>query len=245
MNLDRLEREDSKFPNSRPVIFSRKEIINFAKGHWADNEASKTNWNGRQIKNGFQTAIALAEWDYLDSQSNTKMKSDTGGPLLEARHFRQVAEASARFDQYLTSVRNTDMVNAKIKLNRKDDFVDMGISTETGLRYPDLHEMRNADRARRGGRPQQEFNDDQHDEESSDSLSELSDEEFTAKKRLMDMARIKKEEQQRKKEEDEKNIKRKQKELKKQQQREQQEAKKREEMFKRKDQDDDDSDLSE
>lgn len=240
MNLNRLEREDKGRPSNRPITFSRKEIMNFAQGHWADNEASKTNWNGRQIKNAFQTAIALAEWDYMDSQS--KLKSDTGGPLLEARHFRQVAEASARFDQYLASVRNSDAANAKAKNNRRDDFVDTGIPTETGLRYPSFKETKTTDRAKRGFTPQPEADGNRYDGDTSDSLSDPSDEEFKMKKQEMDRLRIKKEEQQRKKEEAEKNAKRKQKELKKQQQREKEEARKREELLKGQEEDMDDDD---
>lgn len=233
MNLDRLERGDGKHRSSRSIIFSRKDIMDFAKGHWADSEASKTNWNGRQIKNAFQTAIALAEWDYLDTPSNLKLKNDNGGPLLEARHFRKVAEASARFDQYLISVRNLDMLNARTKHNRRDDFVDTGRSTETGLRYSTFQEVMRADKARSGNTRQSEFDNDSNAESSSEYVSDLSDEEFQAKKREMDKLRINKEEQQRKKKEAEKNEKKKQKELKKQQQREQQEIKKREEEQRR------------
>jgi hypothetical protein len=241
MNLDRLDRENNKPPPNRPVLFSRKEIMNFAKGHWADNEISKTCWNGRQIKNAFQTAIALAEWDYLDSQNNAKPKGVVGPPLLEARHFRKVAEASARFDRYLTSVRQSDMYNAQDKRNRKDDFVDNGISTETGLRYPGLEETKKAQRARKGLTPQPESDGgEQSDGGSSEFLSEDTDDEFEAKKRQMDMLRIRKEEQQRNKDEAAKNAKRKQREQKKQQQREQEELKKREELQKNENQDDSD-----
>lgn len=231
MNLDRLDRENNKPPPNRPIIFSRKEIMNFAKGHWADNEVSKTRWNGRQIKNAFQTAIALAEWDFLDSQNNAKLKTVASAPLLEARHFRKVAEASARFDQYLNSVRKSDMYNAQDKRNRKDDFVDTGIPTETGLRYQGLEETKKSQRAKRGLTPQPESEEDEQSVgDSSEFSTEDTDDEYEAKKRQIEALRMKKEEQQRKKDEDARNAKKRQRELRKQQQREQEELKKREEL---------------
>ena len=241
MNLDRLERRDGENQDHRPIIFSRKEIMKFSKEHWANNEPSKTNWNGRQIKNAFQTAIALAEWDFLDTQSNPKLKSDAG-PLLEARHFQKVAEASARFDQYLNSVRNSDVYNAKSKNNRRDDFVDTGVVTDGGLRFPNLQEAKNADRARRGRTPQPESDEDQNSGYSTDSLSDISDDDYKMKKREMELMRIKKEEQQRQKAETEKLGKRKLKEQKKTQQREEQEAKMREQALRRKEAEEDSDD---
>lgn len=243
MNLNRLERQDVENPDRRPILFSRKEIMNFAKEHWKDNEISKTNWNGRQIKNAFQTAIALAEWDYLDTQSNPKFKNDSG-PLLEARHFKKVAEASARFDQYLKSVRNSDMFNAKAKNNRRDDFVDTGTATEGGLRYQNLQEAKRADRARRERTSEPDFYVDEDGGDSSESPSDSSDDDFKAKKKQMELLRIKKEEQQMQKEKEEKLGKRKLKEAKKTQQREEQESKKREELMRKKASDTYDSDNS-
>jgi hypothetical protein len=55
-------------------------------------------WNGRQIRNAFQTAVALAEYDHLarfpDGTSVVKAS------LTEAQ-FRIVADASVQFDDYM------------------------------------------------------------------------------------------------------------------------------------------------
>lgn len=225
-NLDRLERRDDKLSPNRRINFGRKEIMKFAKGHWKDNEASKTNWNGRQIKNAFQTAIALAEWDFIEFQSDRKLESGLDGPFLEAHHFRKVAETSARFEQYLTSVRNSDMQNAKTKNNRKDDFVDTGIATEAGLRYPSLQETRTANRARRAVMTRPDSEDDQDDSSSGESTSYLSEEDSKAKKYAL--MRSQREEGKRKKDEAERITKKKQKEAQRQQKRDQEEAKRKE-----------------
>jgi hypothetical protein len=49
-------------------------------------------WNGRQIRNAFHTAVALAEYDG---------KTDLKAPVLQWQHFRSTAEASERFESYL------------------------------------------------------------------------------------------------------------------------------------------------
>ncbi|KAK4971270.1 hypothetical protein LTR66_011426 [Elasticomyces elasticus] len=51
-------------------------------------------WNGRQIRNAFQTAVALAEFEAKDSL-----------PHLRWQHFQTVAIASDEFDEYLRKTR--------------------------------------------------------------------------------------------------------------------------------------------
>jgi hypothetical protein len=227
MNLNRLTRQDKMRPNGRPIIFSKKDIIEFAKGHWNDNEATKTNWNGRQIKNAFQTAIALAEWDYMESKG--RLRSDSSGPLLEARHFKQVAVASARFDNYLQSVRDLDSKRAAEKQNRKDTHVDKGTPTETGRKYPSYQ-----DKTGRGSKksslPAGSASDGTED---SDSPSEDSDDDFKVKKQEMDTLRMEKEKRAEKKAEAERAAKKQVKEAKKQAQREKEEEKRRQELLAR------------
>ncbi|OJJ46459.1 hypothetical protein ASPZODRAFT_32962, partial [Penicilliopsis zonata CBS 506.65] len=53
-NVDRLKRENGLF--TTPIQLDAKKIMKFANRQW---EAG-TRWNGHQIKNAFQTAVALA-----------------------------------------------------------------------------------------------------------------------------------------------------------------------------------------
>jgi len=96
---------------------NRKEIEEYAKSHWASGKKNN-RWNGRQIKNAFQTAVALADWDTLKYTSG---QEHSDGPLLERRHFEMVAKASAHFDLYLEKVRGTDQFLAKNQMMRRDD----------------------------------------------------------------------------------------------------------------------------
>ncbi|KAL8731684.1 MAG: hypothetical protein Q9166_003265 [cf. Caloplaca sp. 2 TL-2023] len=83
-------------------------ILEFAKEHFlAHDEGGR--WNGRQIRNAFQTAIALAEYDATEAMRRRFSVSDTRDlPQLKPRvtvdHFRKVASAASDFDRYLKDV---------------------------------------------------------------------------------------------------------------------------------------------
>ena len=99
------ERSLSRLRNSGLQLdFSEDEIREFAKRHWLENEKRPSrHWNGRQIKNAFQTALALANWEFLE---NTKQRQKLGRPELKASHFNRVAKTSAHFDDYISGIHN-------------------------------------------------------------------------------------------------------------------------------------------
>ena len=71
----------------------KREIIEFSKRHFKDLSGQGSGpWNGRQIRNAFQTAIALSEHE---------AHVNGGNPELTERHFREIAKASSEFDKYL------------------------------------------------------------------------------------------------------------------------------------------------
>ena len=71
-------------------------------------------WNGREIRNAFQTAVALAEYEAM--QKITKAKKVTAGEEsdeekketldieLRQDHFEKVVEMSDNFKKYLQTV---------------------------------------------------------------------------------------------------------------------------------------------
>lgn len=101
-----------------------KEILKFAKEHYMELKRAKSgSWNGRQIRNAFQTAIALAEFEAVerakDGDDLTKLKIE-----LNKDHFATVALASTQFDKYLrsTSGGHTEADLARLEQTRVDDF---------------------------------------------------------------------------------------------------------------------------
>lgn len=117
MNLDSLEERNANPERSQRIQFERKEIEEFARHHWKQGKNSN-RWNGRQIKNAFQTAVALADWDNL---TYTNGLGNPNGTVLKAEHFKKVAVASEHFDMYLERTRTTDQQRAREDGYREDN----------------------------------------------------------------------------------------------------------------------------
>ena len=108
--------------------FSEEEITKFAEKHWLDNEDKPSrHWNGRQIKNSFQTALALANWEFYEMKQGQHLER----PLLKAKHFDRVAKTSAHFDDYISDIHNisedTWSVLAEREEIRKDTHPAMSL----------------------------------------------------------------------------------------------------------------------
>ena len=120
MNIDRArEIWGDKLSIDEP---DRKGILEFASKHYRELAKSETTWNGRQIRNAFQTAIALAEWDA--HQGQLKYKSPVPlKPRLEPEHFEKVAKASKHFDAYLMRTQVGNVADLAMQnRERSDDF---------------------------------------------------------------------------------------------------------------------------
>ena len=93
-------------------------ILAFAESQYKVGADDKANWNGRQIRNAFQTAAAIAEYEARKAE-----EGQVGpGPKiavqarLHSGHFHVVADASLQFDLYLNDIDdNTEM-------DRNDSF---------------------------------------------------------------------------------------------------------------------------
>lgn len=250
MNLKRLKEGNESVPPTRPIDFSTKDIKAFAKRHWQEAEASATkhHWNGRQIKNAFQTAVALAEWDYTDAVQNKEKEKDSR-PLLEARHFDIVATASRKFDKYLTETRGkTDKDSAKTKLLRRDDIDADGelIKSAVSVEYTDRRGASST--VRRHVRERTTNVESGWDSDSSD-ISDDTDEDIAKMTKQREQERKLKEAQKKKQEDDEKQAKKAeraakkaQKERKERQEREEREALERKQALASKDSDSNNSD---
>ncbi|KAL8823068.1 MAG: hypothetical protein Q9191_006210 [Dirinaria sp. TL-2023a] len=135
MNLERLCKG-----KKRTLEVEADEIYEYARNHYKElHRHGKTTWNGRQIKNAFQTAIALAEFD-----ANKKQ----GKPVLALEHFKVVAQASEDFDDYLCRVHGgTEADLAKRFLLRDDDHPPaVGEGRRQSLPYSMAGMMRNSSR---------------------------------------------------------------------------------------------------
>ncbi|KAF4501997.1 AAA family ATPase [Fusarium agapanthi] len=96
-----------------------KEILKFGKKHFRTLEKNgHETWNGRQIRNAFQTAVALAE-----HQSMTRSPGDPQ-PTLGKEQFDAVARGFMQFDEYLSrTLGATDADMAKREGWRNDGYM--------------------------------------------------------------------------------------------------------------------------
>jgi len=96
----------------------------------SDDVLEDTEWNGREIRNAFQTAVALAEYEATTKQ---KKRINSGGAKegevegknldieLRQDHFEKVVEMSDNFKKYLASVERGEIVDMAHKGDRGDD----------------------------------------------------------------------------------------------------------------------------
>lgn len=100
-NFERLaELNDERRKNNLPVFEykdSKSEILNWVKEEW---KGSNMRWNGRQIRNAFQTVLALAEF-HARTRGGEDGGEKGGNPVVAKRYFKVVANASIEFDNYL------------------------------------------------------------------------------------------------------------------------------------------------
>ena len=120
MNLERIiKRKQGRLAADVP------EILAFAEQLFDRQSQTSARWNGRQIRNAFQTALAMAEYEALGDSGITadwelleKIKS-----RLEVRHFETVANASAEFDAYIEeTIGGNDSKRALDDRERADHF---------------------------------------------------------------------------------------------------------------------------
>ncbi|KAK0510391.1 hypothetical protein JMJ35_006823 [Cladonia borealis] len=109
----------------------RQKILAFAEEHFKECEALKTTWNGRQIRNAFQTAIALAEYEIHKLKERFELTNPK--PRLEVGQFEKVAEASRHFDEYIkVTLGSAEEDLARERFERRDDLGMSDIEQEAG-----------------------------------------------------------------------------------------------------------------
>lgn len=132
----------------RKLKIKEDDIFDWAKKHFKDN-----HWNGREIFNSCQTAIALAEWEY---KTGVQKKL-----VLREKHFEKVAEASRGFEKYLSDLREEEVVEAWKQGARIDDNDLRGRTPQGAFMVPAGNSMK------RNTRKAEADEDDDDDDEST------------------------------------------------------------------------------
>jgi hypothetical protein len=104
-NFERLKvlNEERVSKDQPPIEFDKRKILG-----WVKVNSKTLQWNGRQIRNAFQTAVSLAEFRARHETSSKRRKkgsaakdTDVDTPLIDIEHFKLIARASIQFNDYL------------------------------------------------------------------------------------------------------------------------------------------------
>lgn len=128
INLQRLV--EKKQRRNESILFNENEIFAFAQNHYTKTVRRGANWNGRQIRNAFQTASALAEFEAHQHNKKARATSvETGeafipiDPQLKVSHFKEIAQASYDFDEYIAETKgSTEAEIAHLEGHRMDEY---------------------------------------------------------------------------------------------------------------------------
>lgn len=94
------------------IEIEHNEILSWAMSYWRSNK--KMRWNGRQIRNACQTALALAEYDAAHPAEGESVQAPEGTVEKAAKirltisHLETVAKAYLEFMRYLHEIYGKD-----------------------------------------------------------------------------------------------------------------------------------------
>ncbi|KAI1213011.1 uncharacterized protein F4807DRAFT_308284 [Annulohypoxylon truncatum] len=128
--LDRIEK-DNEFRDIK-IKFDQDELMEFAEEHYHKHHKKNATWNGRQIRNAFQTAIAMGQYErtrkinkkgFTEEEALATGKSKWRTIELTKSNLETIAETAQDFDKYMKSVHKfPDVEIAKADQLRDDDF---------------------------------------------------------------------------------------------------------------------------
>jgi len=113
-NLDRVR---NRYEGKDQVLrIEESDIAMFMREHYLTHPNSR--WNGRQIRNACQTALALAEYEADEEQQQQVRQTQATGAMaidgtpapiimLKQKHFETVAEAYRQFNEYVKDITGT------------------------------------------------------------------------------------------------------------------------------------------
>ncbi|KAJ5715307.1 uncharacterized protein N7483_012488 [Penicillium malachiteum] len=99
LNMSMIEERFST--KGRRIEIDQMRIGSFAEKHYAQHENAR--WNGRQIRNACQTALALAEFEAQGNSHQAILRPDAV-VTLSMSHFETVRDAYLEFTEYINSL---------------------------------------------------------------------------------------------------------------------------------------------
>ncbi|ORY18242.1 hypothetical protein BCR34DRAFT_596465 [Clohesyomyces aquaticus] len=113
------------------VKFEREALLEYAKKHFVEAERTGNTWNGRQIRNAFQTALALGHYERLKKIRESGMtveeavasgKKKWMTVKLTKANFTNIARTAKEFEEYIEELRGKDSEMARQNEWRLDGY---------------------------------------------------------------------------------------------------------------------------
>lgn len=133
--MDRIER-DNKSPGTEVTItFKRDQLLDFAGKDFLRRERQGKPWNGRQIRNAFNTAIGLGRYQRLQMLSDKAISPEEAAASgnkqlmeikLTKKNFKDIADAARSFEDYIQDLRGVDSEIARLTRVRDDHWGSEG-----------------------------------------------------------------------------------------------------------------------
>ena len=146
MNIDRAQKIDAqevKVTKQLAMVIDRNKLKKFAGRHYDATEQGSGRWNGRQIRNAFQIATALAHYTaerenkeraniYRDSEPEERLPMIA--PVLKVDLFKRVADATLHFDKYMTETAGFTDTRLAFEQGDRADHHYFHLGPNTGAR---------------------------------------------------------------------------------------------------------------
>jgi hypothetical protein len=125
INADRLkeaEQQQAAASGEQPLVVVWSDIEQFVNDHWQSHPRGKGAWNGRQIRNAFIVATALA-------RAEAEQQPPDFQPQLRYWHFKQVESLTGEYTHFKQHVLGHDDAEiARLNEERDDDYEGLGPS---------------------------------------------------------------------------------------------------------------------
>jgi SpoVK/Ycf46/Vps4 family AAA+-type ATPase len=139
--MNRLERDNEEAVVK--TVFERAALLKFAEEHYTQHEELGLTWNGRQIRNAFQTAVALGNHERQEKLRAAGLSFEQAAASgdkkwntikLTVHNFRNISETTQEFEDYIYALRGSDAQHALDTQMRYDDYeayapVSRGVSS--------------------------------------------------------------------------------------------------------------------
>lgn len=155
LNLDLISKRFKE--KSREIMIEKDQIVKFAEDSWQNQK--KMRWNGHQIRNACQTALALAEFDAQGGNHETIIDRHAKVKLT-LKHLETVGVAYRDFIQYFEDIydRDSELRAKYIRIRAREE----------------KRKAKIVDASRADGKKQEQANDD-YDDDGDESEAGIGD----------------------------------------------------------------------